>query len=500
VVHPGSGLRLRLWLGCLLGGVAGAGAVLGLLTWLSPPDPLFDPRAAGVWPWGAAACCLALAVGFGLWLDHGIAAHLRGLSRAIAGGDPAGLGALPASTGWGELSLLTAQLQSLLVREREMGRAAAELEELRHRLRSLRAAVEMRPPGQRAEPLRPLEGPLGPLVETFNRHWTEEARVEDESREDALGLRRELTLALADARESAEQAERGFVEATALLTTVRELQRLGGELKQELTPPSAPPSPGTPAAPEAPAPSATEAQQRFREAAGAAIEEMVSASNESVERLAAGLVQVQVIGEQVQVLANRATLIALHVALPGPGAAGPRPEGLTRDLRSLAAEVRTVTDLTAGRFAAIDQEVAAAVERMKGLKERVAAKLDAAPPVPEAGPAPPRPAAAPTEASVRLLERVREMVQDAAAKGERLAAAGERASRAAERLVRRLEEESGTLEDLAMRLGATVDELREGRVVPGAAVPPAAGDLRLLGPESSAPGAESDDDGAEERR
>lgn len=505
VVHPGAGLRLRLWLGCLLGGIAGAGAVLGLLAWLSPPDPLFDPRALGIWPWSAAVFCLALAVGFGLWLDHGIASHLRGLSRAIAGGDPAELGALPASTGWGELSLLTAQLQSLLVREREMGRAAVELEELRHRIRSLRTAVDMRPPGQRAEPLRTLEGPLGPLVETLNRRWIEQGRAEEESRGDALGLRRELALALADARDSAEQAERGFVEATALLTTVRELQRLSGELKQELSAASG--APTGPEAPAVPAPSLAEAQQRYREAAAAAIEELVSASNESVERLAAGLVGVQEIGEQVQVLANRATLIALNVALSGSGATGPRPEGWSRDLRSLAAEVRSVTDLTAGRFIVIDREVVAAVERMKGLRERVAAKLDAAPPVPEASAAAPRVAPQPTEASVRLLERVREMVQDAAAKGERLAAAGERASRAAERLVRRLEEEAGTLEGLAMRLGATAEEPREGRAERGAAAPLAAGDLRLLGPdhaklrpEPSAPGIEPGDDDAEERR
>ena len=66
---------------------------------------------------------------------------------------------------------------------------------------------------------------------------------------------------------------------------------------------------------------------------------------------------------------------------------------------------------------------------------------------------------------------------------------------------------SGTLEGLAMRLGATAEEPREGRAERGAAAPLAAGDLRLLGPdhaklrpEPSAPGIEPGDDDAEERR
>ena len=276
---------------------------------------------------------------------------------------------------------------------------------------------------------------------------------------------------------------------------MRELQRLGGELKQDLS--------TVPETPAVPALSLAESQQRYREVAAAAIEELVSASNQSVECLAAGLVRVQEIGEQVQVLANRATLIALHVALSDSGGSGPRREGLSRDLRSLAGEVRAVTDLTAERFTAIDREVEGAVERMKGLRERVAAKLNEAPPLPVAGVAAPF-VVQPTEAALRLLERVREMVQDAATKGERLSAAGERASSAAERLVRRLEAEAGTLEGLAMRLGATAGELRQGGVAPGAGEP-RPGDLRLLGPDDARPGAAEpapgdDDDDAEERR
>jgi hypothetical protein len=476
VVHPGVGLRLRLWLGFLLVGIAGAAAVVGLLAWAAPANPLFDPRAYGIWPWSVALLCVVLAVGCALWLDHAIASHLRGLCRAIAGGDPIELGALPAAAGWGELSLLTAQLQSLIARHREMSRASLDLEELRHRIRIVRTALESRPD----DPLRPLEGPLGPLVEALNRRRAGDDVAGRASLEDALALRRELAGALADSRASAEQAERGFVEATALLTTVRELQRLGGELQLGLSAAATPAmTPATmPAVPVAAVPVA-EAQRRYREAAAAAIHELVTTSHESVERLAAGLSEAQGIGAQVQVLANRATMIALQVSLSRSPAAA--TEALPHDLRALAAEVRAVTDRTAEHLAILDREVAAASDRMKGLRERVAARLDEAPPLPESAPepagAPVRPTP-PSETALRLLDRVREMVQDAAAKGERLSATGEAASRAAERVVRTLEEEAATLAALAQRLGADEE--------PGAAVPGAGetrpGDLRLLGP------------------
>jgi hypothetical protein len=488
-VRAGAGLRLRIWIACLLGGLVGAGGIVGLFAGLSPSNLLFNPRAFGVWPWSAAMGCLAVAVILGFWLDHGIVVHLRGVGRAIASGDPTGLPVLPAARRWGELSMITEQVQSLLARQRDLGIAHFELEELRSRIRTLRLAVELWPRGQRSEPLRPIEGPIGPLVDALNRHRAADEEVDVGGRERALRLHRELRGALADARDSAGQTERGFVEATALLATMRELQRLAGDLQQELSSeaqaePSAEPR----------AASVAEAHRRYREAAAAAIEEMIEAARESVGHLAAGLTRVDEISQNVQVLANRATLIALNVAVSRSGPP-PEPEGLARDLRSLAAEVRSVTERTAGLSLDIGREVAAAVQRMQGLRERTAQKLDEAPAVAEAGATEP-PSARATETMLRSLERASQLVQDAATRGERLSAAGERASRVVDRLVHRLEEEANVLEDLARRLGASDDDLASAA---GAAPAPPAGDVRMLGPEDerSAP---DEGDGPEDPR
>src|SRR5262249_35129134 len=90
----------------------------------------------------------------------------------------------------------------------------------------------------------------------------------------------------------------------------------------------------------------------------------------------------------------------------------------------------------------------------------------------------------------RLLERMREMVQDAGSKGERLVSTAERTSRAAERAARALEESMSELDGLVVRLRASAEpsDLHalpsaprgEDETLPGA---PAGTVLRLLEPQ-----------------
>jgi hypothetical protein len=78
----------------------------------------------------------------------------------------------------------------------------------------------------------------------------------------------------------------------------------------------------------------------------------------------------------------------------------------------------------------------------------------------------------------RLLERVREMVQDASTKGERVSTASERASSVAERLARRLDASASDAEALVVRLAPV------GEPMPiGSAVAP---ELRLVDDEPPA--------------
>lgn len=458
--EPHLGLRLRLWLACVSGGaIAGLGSLWVLGTRVRPGAT--DPAELLAWLGGVAVLAFVVGLLFALWLDHHLVGHLRGLLRGIASDRVAELRGLPGARGWGELSQLSGAVTELLGQQRRAARSVSEMEALRAQLAKLHDAVEgwARDETWTAPLLQP--GPAEDLNDWIARGIARRVAVDDQNREVAAQIARELAAALADAQESAAQAERGFVEATALLTTVRELQRLSAELQGALD--------GLPAAAAA-APAAPAATREV-------LEDLVAASHESVESLGRGMLRVQDVAEQVQQMANRATLIAIQVV-----STARRDEGSDADvaaeLKRLARDVREMTDRTSQFALEVEAAVTESSTRMREARERALARLEA-------------PAAAPVAAAnpraledaQRLLERVREMVQDAARKGERLSQTGERASRAAERLARRVDEETAESEALALRLAP----------VPPASAP-ATVELHLLGdappPPEAAPAGE----------
>lgn len=426
-------LRLRIWLACLGGALAASTALWWVAGTQIGPRDAADPALLVLSLLAASGLGLAIAVLLALWLDHHVVGQLRGLSAALHSGAVEKLRDLPATSGWGELSSLTHSAHELLARDRDLAALANEREDFRRALDRLRTSLERWLDEERWEAPPDLEGEVGGVVALLDRGLAREREIAEQNREAVRLVRAEMLAAREDARESVEQAERGFVEATALLTTIRELQRLGGELHNVL------------ATPELPG-AVPDRSTVFGEAAAGAIEELVAASVESVEHLAGGLARVQEIAAQVQVIGNRATLIALNATLRGGG------DGETgAELRTLARDVRAATERSDELSRELERDVQAATARMSDVRGRVAARLQSAAESLSAAPAPSAPRAG--EDANRLMDRVREMVQDATRKGERLSAAGERSSRAAQRLVRRLEEQLREFEGLAVRLG-----------------------------------------------
>ncbi len=444
-------LRLRRWFACLGGALVTALGVWWIVGTQFGPT-VADPAVAVVSLLGSVAAGVLLGLLLALWLDRHVLAQLRGVSRSLRDRDPYALKGLPSNSGWGELSDLTSEVSLRIAREKQLERIAAEANVLREGLDEARQRIERWSRTEAWEPFGPRTGPVAALAESLDRAFERDLEARDQNLEAARQIKGALTDARGDARESVEQAERGFVESTALLTTVRELQRLSGELRIAL---------------EAAGVEPVAAGGSAREAAAAAIEELVAASAESVEHLSAGLARVREISDHVQLVANRATLVALQAASTG-GA----PEGSERfeELRRLTRDVRLASEGAESVARTVARAAAAANERMHAVRASVGSRL-AGLPAEASG------TARPNDDAARLLERVREMVQDATRKGERLSAAGERSSRAAERLARRLDDQCAEMEGLVVRLTrATPDTAAEG----GAGEP-----LRLLETEST---------------
>jgi len=424
-----AGLRARLWIGALGGAVVASSG----LAWVilspgrdgSPSDPAVELRLGIV-----ALISLVVAVWLAWWLDRGIVARVRRMSNSIRANDASPLHDPHAGTGWGELADLGNQVSALITRYRQTARAADQLQIAERQLDSTRQTILHWIETERWAALPPGVGGLQALSEALNRGFQRQAEVHEQNQEAARQVMGELAAATTDARETAEQAERGFVEATSLLTTVRELERLGGELHQTL---------GARAATERDMMAAREWAQPVSDA----IRELVEAASSSVDDLATSLEGVQDISNQAQMLGNRATMIALNAVLASRRTEGdPAP---AEDLKPLARDARAATDRAQVLARDVQVRVTAAQSRMQGVRERVAerlARLDL-PRAPETAPGPDM---------LRALDRVREMVTDAARKAERLSAAGERSSRAADRLLRRLEDEVRDMEGLVVRL------------------------------------------------
>ncbi len=413
-----------MFAGCLGGLLVAAAGIAWALRVSTSPDGTIDRDGFLLqlgWVGGTAAV-VALALAF--WLDQGIRSRLLRLSRSVRVVDSTPLKDPFGAGGWGELGDLGRNVSVLLTRHRQAMRSVGQFQELERQLAELRAATEQWSLTERWPGLPASTGVVGEMSQALDRGFRRQAEIFDQNSEAARQIHEELAAAVQDARETAEQAERGFVESTALLTTIRELQRLGMELP---------------------------AERGEAQAAGAdwlapvteAMAELVAASTESVDHLASGLSRVHEISDQVNVLGNRSTLVALNALMAMPRTGEPTTEPSTSELKDLARDARVATDRVRELAREVETQVRAATARMAGVRERVTSRLNSI--------EPPRAAVTPPDAA-RQVGRIREMVQDATRKTERLSVAGERASRAADRLARRLEDGVRDVEGMVVRL------------------------------------------------
>lgn len=407
------GLEDRLALGLVLPLAAGA-LVAAFLPWTE-------------WRWIAFAV-VGLAVAFvtWLWLRRTIVLPLRGLVGALESGRLANARDVPPVPHAGEVTALHDATLSILQRHRRLERDLEELAALRACVASLAASVaawnegEERPAiGPRRdgaegvpEAARPLVEGLGLALERLDARGAEARTV--------AGLVRDT---MDDARQRGEAvmggAERQFVEATSLLTVLRELRRWAGELAPALD--------ALRAAASARLGEDGAGGARWQHLLDEAIEggtRPLTATERAAQRLATS-------AEDMLFLAESARLTRIEAAAAAL-AGTPEAAGFVDALETFSRDTAALRERMLAHERATFDELAGAREELVGLHARLrdaARDLAVVTQHPGLAGAPVVPRGVdPAVGARRSLERVHEMVAEALARGEKLVQQAERTS------------------------------------------------------------------------
>jgi len=378
------------------------------------------------WRWvafGAVAAIGALVA----WLRirKTVVAPLDALTDALAGGRPPEPGSIPAGDGTDELARLAEQVDEATRRRRRLDADAEELAALHACLDRLAADVAAW--SERDEP-RALDGApdpdalpeaVRPLVAGLRDAAQHLERRAGEARTVAGLVRETVDEARARGESVTGGAERQFVEATSLLTVLRELRRWAGEL--------------------APALDALRAAAAVRvgdDGAGGArwshlLDEALegdvrplATAERAAHRLGTSAEDVLLLGAQ----ARLARIEAAAAALAGVPEAAPFVDALETFGRDTAALSERMAELER----ATRDDLAAARDELAGLRLRLADAARELAHVAEhpglaGGPVVPR-GVDPAVAAKRALDRVHEMVSEALTRGEKLVQQAERTS------------------------------------------------------------------------
>jgi hypothetical protein len=407
-------LNDKLALGLVLPLAAGA-AVASFLPW---PD----------WRWVAFAAvggAVALAVWF--WLRRTVTAPLQKLADVLAFGRPVDARELPPADGPAEIVGLADAVQDVLRRRRGSEIEADELAALRTCL--ARLAADVAAWSERDEP-RALETGGDSDVDTMPEAarplvagLREAARHLETRAGEARAVAGLVRETIDEARTRGEAvtggAERQFVEATSLLTVLRELRRWAGELAPALD------ALRTAAAVRVGDDGAGGA--RWSHLLDEALEgdaRPLATAERAAQRLSTSAEDVLFLGAA----ARLARIEAAAAALSGLPEAAPFVDSLEAFARDTAALRDRMSELER----ATREDLAAARDELAGLRVRLADAAHELAHVAEhpglaGAPVVPR-GVDPAAAARRALDRVHEMVAEALARGEKLVQQAERTS------------------------------------------------------------------------
>jgi hypothetical protein len=396
--------------------------------------PLVAGLVASFLPWPElrwilfAAVWLPLAIAMWVWIHVTVVRRLRSVARALGPGR-----SIHDLEPGGGLSGIVEALSAQLARERELKRSFERFELVRLALARLTETAAQWADTERTPEFLSLKAPTSPeeVTPLVERLALAASRIEERiaaARAVSMQVRETVAETANRAAAVAGAAERQFVDATTLLTVLRESQRSGGDLGTGLD--------GLGGALEA----QSLAMIRAREATEVALRGAVT-QLEAVVR-ASGFVRSAVRDlERVHEQTQLAAVESAHSAL-GVMAGEVDLIRLTEALATLVQETRAASTRARELEQAIEAELARSHENLGALMVRLNGGEADAMVQPREAMAPPR----------RALDRMSEMNREAIARGEKLVQQAERTSSEAHRVGEGLGSAIDEVDGLAARL------------------------------------------------
>ncbi|KPJ61275.1 MAG: hypothetical protein AMJ46_03025 [Latescibacteria bacterium DG_63] len=261
-----------------------------------------------------------------------------------------------------EFSVLAKRLEQLSRGAKSDVASSRRLAQLEEELQRIANAIEEVSVGSPFVPLPEREGITGLIAGLLNKVLPEFCELRKSSLKEIQAVETELRETRKVSQELAAHTERSFVESTETLVLAREVSRLTAEAREKVQ--------------------AIAGKRRERVGMAApgeeirdAVAKVIETAARGIEELTRGIIKSNALSRSAERIANRASVLALNVAVEAAKASMPGMNVLSEEIRKLAEFARASSDESAALVGEIEAKVDSVVRTIHISQEEVRLRI-----------------------------------------------------------------------------------------------------------------------------
>ncbi|MFH0777186.1 MAG: methyl-accepting chemotaxis protein [Candidatus Eisenbacteria bacterium] len=256
-----------------------------------------------------------------------------------------------------EFTILMRRIEQVMRGGKEDGSVSKRLSQTEEEIGRIANAIEEVSVGSPYIPLPEREGMTQRLTSLLNGLLPEFCQLRKSSVKEIQSMEEELRRTQEATQEVAVQAERSFLESTEALVVAREAGKLAAEAREKLFLVA-----GEPAKTR----SGKDPQKEVRDA----ITGVIETAARGIEELTQGLIKAGALSRSSERIANRASVLALNVAVEAARASLPGMNILAEEIRKLAEFARGCSDESASLVKEIEAKVDSVIRTIHFSQEK----------------------------------------------------------------------------------------------------------------------------------